>query len=85
MQLWGFRESAECPRCAEPESTLHVLRCQSESANEEFWKATETFAEWLVKKASTELGQALIDHALAAREDRNARIHQDWSNEVQLN
>ena len=83
MQLWGFRESAECPRCEEPESTLHVLRCKSESANEEFWEATETFAEWLVKKTSTELGQALIDHALAAREDRDARIHQEWSNEVQ--
>jgi hypothetical protein len=83
MQKWGYRSSAECPRCPERESTLHVMRCKSESADDEFWEATESFAEWLVSKTSEDIGQAILDQVLACREDRSARIYEEWPEEVQ--
>ena len=82
MQQWGFRSSAECPRCDETESTLHVMRCKSESAKDEFYDAIEPLAEWLVAKAPTEIGQAIIEHAVAGRENRDARTYPDWADAV---
>ncbi len=83
MHKWGYRTSAKCPRCEEEETTSHVLNCASEEADEEFWEAIEPLAEWLVKKATASEGEALLDHALAARDRRTARVHPDWPKEVQ--
>ena len=45
MHRWGYRSTPECPRCKEPESTIHVLQCKSEEADVEFWEAVEPLAE----------------------------------------
>ena len=51
--------------------------------DDDFWEAVEPLAEWLVKKASASEGEALMDHALAGRDARPARVHPDWPPEVQ--
>ena len=82
MHKWGYRSTPECPRCNEPESTLHVIQCKSDDADNDFWEAVEPLAEWLVSKTTNDIGEAIMDHSLACRDNRDARIHQSWAVEV---
>jgi len=82
MQKWGYRTINKCPRCDEPESTLHVIQCRAADNDQVYWGAVAPLGDWLVKKAHPDVQQAIMEHMNAYRERRTAVVKEDWSEEV---
>jgi hypothetical protein len=46
---WGIQIDSDCPRCGEPETTTHVLRCMSQEAKDQWEKSEQTLTKWMKK------------------------------------
>lgn len=50
MQLWGFQEGSECPRCQHPDETPeHVLHCPDQRAQTAWTTTIRTLETWMIK------------------------------------
>ena len=61
MVRWGLQESAGCPCCGQFEDHLHVPRCKSDSAHNEWQHRVSELSQWLVQqKTSPLIHQSLL-------------------------
>ena len=82
MLKWGFRANNKCPRCEEPESTLHVIQCKAAEIELVYWGAVAPLGEWLVKHEDVDMQEVIMDHIHAYREQREAVVRESWSDKV---
>ena len=60
MKLWDFRDADVCPLCHEPEDNLHVVKCNSVSANTTWDAALGTLEQLLLNDHTPHLKVSMI-------------------------
>lgn len=64
MKKWGYRD------CTFLGSTFYIIQCQAEVVELVYWGAVVPLGDWLVKNASQDVQEAVMDHIHAYREHR---------------
>ncbi len=63
LLLWKQRDDDTCPRCDQPESSIHVWRCQGCGANELWTQHLSNLEKWLESQHTAPMLQyALLDN-----------------------
>ena len=70
MYKWKQRDTQQCHRCNEKETTIHVTQCQHEDNKKAYQKARRTMKIWMEKTTSMAIMTAVLLHLDAYQQNR---------------